>query len=109
MTKAGEEQLYDHQQEAWEKIFSANKSTPRTYEQDESSKSEQEYKPERKKPTRMKQTNPNPRTRLRTGINKGRQAISKYNSPTENGGGISSQNDKQCQEKQTPKFSHIVT
>ena len=54
MTKAGEEQLYDHQQEAWEKIFSANKSTPRTYEQDESSKSEQEYKPERKKPTRLK-------------------------------------------------------
>ena len=31
MTKAGEEQLYDHLQEAWGKIFSANESTPRTW------------------------------------------------------------------------------
>ena len=53
MKKEEEQQLYDHQQEAWEAIFSANKTTPRTNEYDKSSKSEQEYKPKRKKPTRQ--------------------------------------------------------
>ena len=39
MTNEAEEQLYNHQQEAWEEIFSANKTIPRTmprtYEYDE--------------------------------------------------------------------------